>query len=153
MRSFKSVKVVQSVFAVLFMLTISVFTQDRGCKSRTVEGRVACANMIVEFAAIASDRLQGRIDWPGNGPVRIEVYKVKRSDRKRDSYRLTDEHDPVLIFETDEEGRFCHPGLEDGFYVVRFGTQDGGWNCTWIKVRIAKGIPRSMIRASLEIGI
>lgn len=135
------------------MFTLSGLAQDSGCKSRSVQDGVACESVIEEYADVESDRLQGRIEWPGDGPVRIEVYKIKRSERKRDSHRLTNEYDPILIFETDEEGRFCHPGLADGYYVIRIGTLDGGWNCTWIKVRILNGLPRRMIRASLSIGI
>ena len=153
MNLFKTVSVASVSVCFIGLLSLPSLAQSGTCRATTVEGRVSCANIIVEYADIATDRLQGEIYWAGKEPVRIEVYKIKRSDRKKASYNLTSEYDPLLVFDTDAEGRFCYPGLPDGNYVLKIGIPEFGWNCTYVKVRILKGLHRRSVEASVEIGI
>ncbi|HRJ89095.1 MAG TPA: hypothetical protein PLN05_07165 [Pyrinomonadaceae bacterium] len=143
------------VFAaiVTLFLTLSVPSQSKKCRAESADRSVRCANLLVEYPRVSTSRLTGKVDWPGDVPLIVEVYRIDRSERKLSSYDLTKSRVPTHVFETDPSGSFCHPGLPEGYYVVRFGTDDGGWNCTWIKVRIANGLPKRTIRATLEIGI
>ena len=140
-------------FFLLLFFSSAVWSQSGKCRSVSADKSAACASILVEYAAITSSRLFGKVNWPGEGPVIVEVYKVSKVDTKAGLHSATYGKEPVIVLETNERGEFCHPGLVDGLYVVKFGIEGVGWNCTWIQVRIAKNAPERKVRVGLEIGI
>lgn len=143
------------LIAVVFALPLSGLSQTDSCKSVSLgEGNVPrCASVFVEFRDITARRIKGRIESGLDSPILIEIYKLEKKERKLDSYAITGLKDPILTIETNTNGDFCHPGLTDGYYLLRFGTEDGGFNCTWIKVRISKQSVDRKIKVDLSIGI
>jgi hypothetical protein len=142
------------VFIALLILayTSNVRSQSSDCRSESVDKNVRCANIYVEFGDVTTSRLSGIVDSPLDVPIVVEIYKINRSERRKDSYKLIQGREPTIAIETNAEGKFCHPGLADGHYVVRFGTSDGGWNCSWIKVHILKGSIDKKIKVDLTLG-
>ena len=134
---------------------MSSWSQNGNCKSVSLgEANVpSCANIFVEFGDITVTKLQGKIESPLENPILIEVFRLEKSERKIPSYRIPDLKDRILAFSSNDEGEFCHPGLPDGYYLLRFGTEEGGMNCSWIKVRIAKNSVDRNIKVQLSIGI
>ncbi len=141
------------LFLGILFLAKPAQSQITKCSSVTVDKYPRCANLIVEYRTLTTSKLKGRVEWPVEAPVLLEIYKIEKSDWKKNSYDLTQGRAPIGVTETDKEGRFCHPGINDGYYVLRFGSEEQGWNCTWVKVRIVKGAPERNLKVSLEIGI
>lgn len=141
------------LIATLTALTLPVHSQSAKCKSVSVEWRPACANMIVEFRGITTSKLAGSIENPIGEPILVEVFAIRPQDKKGSSYSLADDDRRIVAFETDVKGKFCHPGLPEGDYVLRFGTISGGWNCSYQKVKIRNRAAERKTKVSLEIGI
>ena len=136
----------------LFVFSTARLAQSGKCRSVSVDRSAGCANMVVEYRGITARRLVGKVDWPGDSRVVIEVFKVNRIKEDEGLWSATDRLSPIIVLETNERGEFCHSGLEDGLYVIKFGTDEGGWNCSWIKVRIARTGAERKVEIGLEIG-
>lgn len=143
-----------SFLALLFLLfSTAVFSQSGRCRSVSSDMSAGSANIIVEYRDVTTSRLFGKVEWPGDGIVILEVFKVDRIGKGESLWSATQGREPLIVLETNDTGEFCHPGLSDGVYVIKFGTPGGGWNCTWIKVRIARTAPERKVNVGLEIGI
>jgi hypothetical protein len=146
---------IRSTCCVLFLplfLSLAASAQSTGCRSASVHRSVSCASVIVEFADITAKRIRGKVELPSDERVIIEVFEIERSKRKDSAYNSTSGR-PSIVLETNERGEFCHSGLADGDYVLRFGSDNGGWNCSWIKVRISKTSRDRKMKIHLTAGI
>lgn len=133
-----------------FALTVSSYAQN--CKSISVDASASCANMVVEIRGVTSGRLEGQINPRVGLPIVVTVYRASKANKKRSAYSAADETSPVVSFEADENGRFCYPALPEGYYVVKFGTYSGAWNCTWMKLHIVSGAPVVKVKTDLTLG-
>ena len=141
-------------FQLILFLVFSTmaFSQSGKCRSVSVERSASCANVYIQAESVTSRRLFGKVDWPGEGSVVLEVFKIDRIGKNEDLSSATSGMEPFIVLETNERGEFCHSGLDDGLYIVKFGIDGGGWNCTWVKVRIARTAAERKIEVGLEIG-
>lgn len=137
----------------VLLLVLSGHSQSPRCVSRSVDAKVRCAHIGVEFGEITTSKLSGTVESPLKEPILIEVFRIPTNETKGASYNLDSYERLVVAFETDKKGKFCHPGLPDGNYLVRFGTIHGDWNCSYQKIRIRRGSSERKSKVTLEIGI
>ncbi len=146
------------VFSFLALAVLSgwVYAQPNVCKSVSTELEPGCANEYREFKELTTSKLWGRVEYPITGelayPVYVAIYKIRKDERKENSYNLVKFREPTIIIQANEKGEFCHPGLAEGYYVVKFGYHEPGFNCSWIKVRILKSSPEIRVKGEISIG-
>ncbi len=147
-------KFLLSIVFIFGFSTISALAQTKDCRKESlqVSKAIQCANIIVQLAEIKVKNLKGIVNTSAD-KVLIEVYKIRKEETKQDSYNLTKNKSPYIIIETDNNNEFCIKNISQGYYILKFGTADGGWNCSWMKVSVFKNNKDRKIKASLELGI
>jgi hypothetical protein len=137
------------------MLTVSVtaFSQSKNFKSKKTDNEVRCANMSASFDNIRVKELKGRAESMSDQPFVFQIYKIKENEFEKAPYNLIDGKSPIKSFETNAEGKFRVKNFPEGYYVLKLGTSDGGWNCAWIAVQVSRKNKDRKIEVGLDIGI
>jgi len=150
-----------SIIAFAFLLLIFIsnsFAQNSKCKNASAEtdDDLMCANELVEFAKLHKvKQMQGRVlinkaEYPLLGV--IDIYVVSKLDAKSLPSDLVKQLVPFKRFKTNERGEFCLTGIAEGDYVLKVGTSEGGFNCTWLKVKVTKSGSKKPIEIGLTLG-
>jgi hypothetical protein len=146
-------------FAFLLLIFISnSFAQDSKCEGASAEtdGDLMCANERVELANVYKvKQMQGRVlinraEYPLLGV--IDIYVVSKLDAKSLPSDLVKQLTPFKRFKTNERGEFCLTDIAEGNYVLKVGTSEGGFNCTWLKVKVTKSGSEKPIKIDLTPG-
>ncbi len=153
MRSLQIYKIFFLLAPFFFFLCISGNAQSKVCKSVSVNGLVNCGAESVKFKNITSNKLAGIVESRIGLPIFVEVYKIDKKNMKVDFAELVDVKEPFMTIQTNDAGEFCHSGLSDGYYLIRFGTPYGDWNCSWIRVHILRGGSFRKVKVELTLGI
>ena len=126
------------LLGIVFLMAVPVASQSSRCKAKTADFGQRCVDhILVEYLPVTTSRFWGTVESHLDKPILIEVFSISAADRKKPSYDLANVDQRVLAFAPDSNGRFCHPGLKDGYYVIRYGSD--GSKCTYQKVRIRRG--------------
>ena len=72
--------------------------------------------------------------------MKLNVWRISPNDSKWE------------VFKTNKKKEFCLRKFPSGYYVLKFGTNDGDWNCSWIKVFISAKNKDRKIKVDLSIG-
>lgn len=139
----------------LLVFNLASVVASQAGKSRSVsrDKSVQCANMIVEFGNVTTSSFRGKIEWPLESPILVEIYKIKKNEQNSPVYDLVKNRTLYTALETNDKGEFYRPGLPYGYYAVRFGATEGGWNCSYLKIKMLKNASDVRIKARLDIGI
>ncbi len=158
MRSHQIFRTYIPLVVFVFLFCVSGTAQSNVCKSVTVGDSIDCANMIGLLKNVTTSKLAGQVISEMGEPldgvrVLVEIYKIDKKELKIESWSLTDLKKPFITIRANEKGEFCQPGLSEGYYVIRFGTSNGEWNCTWVRVHILRNSTFQKIKFALSIGI
>lgn len=147
-------KKIITLLILTFAFTVCAFSQEKkNCNSKVSSRLSQCANIVFIAKSLKVKEIKGIITSPLDSPAIIEIYKISEEQSKEDPYNLTRYETPFKVYETNEDGEFCIKNFPEGYYVLKFGTSDGGWNCTWMIVQVSKNTKDRKIELGLEIGI
>ncbi len=97
------------LIAALIWLGGSADGQASRCRAESVSFSGSCANIFVEFSGITTSGFEGKVDWPGQGRVLVEVFRLLlKGNHAVDAERAENR---IAAFESDQNGKFCHPAL------------------------------------------
>lgn len=145
-----------SFLAIFFLgaTLVGAQTNRSFIKERKFSGeRCRCASLIVELSSINTRLIRGKVGPDAVTPIVIEIYAVPPKMWKKDSYLITKEIKARRVSRTDLNGNYFLPSLKTGRYVIKFGTTDGGMNCSYIKVRLSRRYSLKNINTELSVGI
>ncbi len=124
-------------------------------KSVVSAKQICCADSAsVDFGRIKVKELKGNVRTSVNinDSIILEIYKFSKDELKEKSLLPVINKMPLNTFEINKNGEFYIEEFPEGYYVLKFGTESGGWNCSWIIVEVSKKSRDRKIEVSLELG-